>query len=77
MNFFDPNYYGMFTDKGNYVIANLVDRARNDGMSWSDVQVELDRLGDNKETSEATDTDVREMVFAKLGFDKDPEVSFY
>jgi hypothetical protein len=68
MSIFDANYYAMFTDKGNMAIANLVDRARTENMTWPQVYAELVRLGEQKGTEEATDTEVREAVFSKLGF---------
>jgi len=73
---FDPNYYAMFTDKGNMAVANLVDRARAENMTWPEVYRELVRLGEQKGTEEATDTEVREFVFAKLGF-HNKDVPFY
>jgi len=73
---FDPNYYSMFTNQGNRIIANLVDRARTENMTWPEVYAELVRLGDREETAEATDTEVRECVFCKLGFHKQ-DVAFY
>ena len=76
MDIFDPNYYGMFSDKGNMTIANLVDRAREQNWTWPEVYQELLRLGDEPDTAEATDTEVRECVFCKLGFHK-MDVSFY
>ena len=76
MDVFDPNYYGMFSDKGNMMIANLVDRARTENMTWPQVYAELVRLGDLPGTEEATDTDVREIVFGKLGF-HNKDVDFY
>lgn len=76
MSIFDPNYYGMFSDKGNMIVANLVDRARAENMTWPEVYAELLRLGDEPDTGEATDTEVRECVFCKLGFHNTDE-SFY
>ena len=76
MDIFDPNYYGMFSDQGNMMIANLVDRAREQDWSWQEVQAELERVSDMPGTSEATDTEVREAVFCKLGF-HNMDVNFY
>lgn len=70
MDMFDPNYYGMFTDAGNMQVANLVDRARAEGWNWRQTYQELCRLGEQKGTGEATDTEVREAVYCKLGFNK-------
>jgi hypothetical protein len=76
MSVFDPNYYGMFTDRSNMIIANLVDRAREQNMTWPQVYAELVRLSELPDTGEATDTEVREYVFSKLGFDRQ-DVAFY
>lgn len=70
---FDPNYYGMYTDKGNLIVANMVDRARTEGWTWKQTYQELLRLGDEPDTGEATDTEVRECVYYKLGFHKTDE----
>lgn len=76
MSVFDPNYYGMFSDKGNMIIANLVDRAREQNMTWPEVYKELVRLSELPDTGEATDTEVREYVYSKLGFDRQ-DVPFF
>lgn len=68
MDFFDPNYYGMYTDAGNMRVANLADRALNEGWNWSQTYQELCRLSEQKGTDEATDTEVREYVYHKCGF---------
>jgi CobQ-like glutamine amidotransferase family enzyme len=73
---FDPNYYSMYTDRGNMMVANLVDRAREQNMTWPEVYKELVRLSELPNLGEATDTDVRESVFYKLGF-HDQDVPFY
>ena len=76
IDIFDPNYYSMFTDKGNMIIANLVYRAGTENMTWPEVYRELTRIGLQPGLGEATDTDVRECVFYKLGFHKQ-DVAFY
>ena len=76
MSFFDPNYYGMFTNRGNMIVANLVDRAVTENMTWPEAYAELVRLSELPDTGEATDTEVREYVFSKLGFDRQ-DVPFY
>lgn len=73
---FDANDFGMFTDRGNSIVANLVDRARRNRLSWKQVYQELCRIGDQPETGEATDTAVREAVYYTLGFHKTDE-AFY
>lgn len=76
MNMFDPDYYGMYTDKGNCIVANLVDRARSEGWDWKRTYKELVALESVPGAEEATDTDVREAVYTKLGFHR-TEQSFY
>lgn len=73
---YNENDYGMFTDQGNEIVANLVNNARSDNLSWKQVYQELYRLGDQLGTGEATDTEVRNAVYFSLGFDKTNE-NFY
>lgn len=73
IDIFDPNYYGMYTDAGNMRVANLVDRARTAGWDWKQTYQELCLLGEQKDAGEATDTEVRECVYHKLGFHKTDE----
>lgn len=70
MSMFDANYYGMFTDAGNMRVANLVDRARTAGWNWSETYQALCQLSEQAGAGEATDTEVREHVYHKLGFHK-------
>ena len=73
---FSPNFYNMYTDRGNMLVANLVDRARTKNMTWPEVRRELAALEQVPGAEEATDTDVRESVFYKMGF-HEQNVSFY
>ena len=68
--------YGMFTDKGNYMVARIVEAAQGliklDGdelNAWQFAYRELQQLGYADEFGEATDTAVREIVYTKLGVD--------
>lgn len=61
-------YYGMFTDFGNDAVDAIVRSAKILKMDWSSVESELEKLSMRVEFEEATDTMVREMVYAKLGF---------
>lgn len=70
---FDANYYGMFSDEGNLAVAALVERARTERLTWRETQRELELLSEQPNTGEATDTDVREAVYVKLGFHKTDE----
>lgn len=70
IDFFDANYYGMYTDAGNLRVANLVHRARTADWTWSETYQALCRLSEHTDAGEATDTEVREAVYHKLGFHK-------
>ena len=65
--------YGMYTNKGNAIVANLVDRARQAGWNWKKTYQELVSLERVPGASEATDTEVREAVYVALGFDRTDE----
>ena len=73
IDIFDPNYYGMYTDKGNMIVANMVDRARAEGWDWKQTYQALVALEKVTGAEEATDTEVRECVYCKLGFHKTDE----
>ena len=68
--------YGMFTDKGNYMVGRIVEAAlgliKLDGdelNAWQFAYRELQKLSFADEFGEATDTAVRELVYDKLGVD--------
>lgn len=65
--------YGMFTDKGNYMVGRIVDAANEmlvlDGdelNAWRFAYRELQKLATSEEFGEATDTEVREQVYAAI-----------
>ena len=65
--------YGMFTDKGNYMVGRIVEAALGlimlDGdelNAWQFAYRELQKLSFADEFGEATDTAVREAVYDKL-----------
>ena len=68
--------YGMFSEYGNSVIESLVSCARVEKLTWSEVYRELTLISSKSDLGEATDTEVREIVFCALGFDKQ-NMSFY
>ena len=75
--------YGMFTPEGNYMVARIVDAAKQlvelDGdklNAWQFAYRELQQLGYSDEFGEATDTDVREQVHYAVTDDSD-DVPFY
>jgi hypothetical protein len=74
--------YGMFTDKGNYMVARIVEAAQGliklDGdelNAWQFAYRELQQLGYADEFGEATDTAVREEVYDAIVTDE--RVPFY
>jgi hypothetical protein len=68
--------YQMFTDFGNDAVDAVVRRARMLNMTWPQVLQELTDLSARPEFAEATDTAVREMVYAVLQFE-DHKIGFY
>lgn len=62
--------YGMFTDEGNNMVAEIVDRARRNHWSWAQTQGALEQLARNHPDTagEAMDTEVREIVYDTLKF---------
>ena len=64
--------YGMFTQTGNDAVEAIVRRARVLNSSWAEVERDLYTLADRfpEDFAEATDTEVREMVYVALGFNK-------
>lgn len=61
-------YYGMFTDFGNDAVDAIVRSAKVLNFTWTQVVAELQSLADRfpEDFGEATDTAVREMVYAEL-----------
>ena len=65
--------YGMFTDVGNVMIHGIVEGARYKNLTWREVHGMLYTVSKIKGFEEATDTEVRELVYDALGF----KSSFY
>ena len=65
--------YGMFSAKGNLAIASIVAYHKYHKSSWSVVLQNLRDLADcdYEKFGEAMDTEVREVVYTKLGFKSD------
>jgi hypothetical protein len=63
----------MFSDEGNKQIANIIEFHRMQKSIWPVVYQNLRDLADSdyKLFGEAMDTEVREVVYAKLGFTSD------
>ena len=60
--------YGMFTDAGNAVVADLVDFAKTHGLSYPVVMSMMDAIGSDECFGEITDTAVREEIGDELGW---------
>lgn len=62
-----PNY-GMFSDLGNCLVAEIVKGAKYKNLTWSEVEEMLRTISTIKGCEEATDTVVREAVYIELGY---------
>jgi len=60
--------YGMFTDAGNAVVADLVDFAKTHGLSFPIVMSMMDALANDETLAEITDTAVREAIGDELSW---------
>lgn len=63
--------FAMYTDEGNQMVANVVDRAKRNHWTWAQTQAALVQLSQNHPdvAGEATDTAVREVVYTTLKYD--------
>ena len=60
--------YGMFTDAGNAVVADLVALAKTHNLSYPVVMCMMDAIGTDECFGEITDTAVREEIGEELGW---------
>ena len=60
--------YGMFTDAGNAVVADLVNFAKTYNLSYPIVMSMMDAIGSDECFGEITDTAVREEIGDELGW---------
>ena len=60
--------YGMFSELGNAAIHAVVVSARENNMTWPQTYRALFALSEQDKFGEATDTEVREMVYSALNF---------
>ena len=65
--------YGMFSEEGNKQIADIIEFHKMQKSNWSTVYQNLRDLADSdyEKFGEAMDTEVREIVYTKLGFKSD------
>jgi|LakMenE18May11ns_1017448.scaffolds.fasta_scaffold9142129_2 hypothetical protein len=61
--------YGMFSELGNAAVHAIVVAARANNLTWPQTYRALSQLSQQKEFGEATDTEVREIVYSALNFD--------
>lgn len=61
--------YGMFTELGNAAVHAIVVASRANNLTWPQTYRALSQLSEQKEFGEATDTEVREIVYSTLNFD--------
>ena len=59
--------YGMFTQRGNLRVHQLVERARREQRTWAWLYGQLCELGQREGYEESTDTEVREIAYSRLG----------
>ena len=59
--------YGMFTGRGNLRVHQLVQKARREQRHWAWLYGQLVELSRKKGYGEATDTEVREIAYSRLG----------
>ena len=60
--------YGMFSDLGNAAVHDTVIRARKHQWSWAETLRALHALAEHEPFGEALDTEVREIVYSRLGY---------
>lgn len=60
--------YGMFSDAGNAVVANLVSMAKTHGLSDVVVMAMMSAIAKDECYAEITDTEVRECIGCALGW---------
>ena len=60
--------FGMFTAAGNNRVATIVKRARAKRWTWPETYNALIELGKEEKYGEATDTEVRELVYSRCNF---------
>ena len=66
-------YYGMFSDEGNFAVAEIVEFAKANNAQWENVLPMLGNLAasDRAKFGEALDTVVRGMVYDACNFTSD------
>ena len=63
-----PNIWNMCSDEGNELVAEIVERAEEENLSWPEVWKRLYLLHKRKGFLSAMDRDVTEKVYNHLGF---------
>ena len=60
--------YGMFTELGNAAVHAVVTAARVNNLTWPQTYNALHTLAEQDQFGEAMDTEVREIVYSRLGY---------
>lgn len=60
--------FGMFSSAGNKKVGGLVYKAKKAGLSWAQVEAQLDELAEMKGFKEASDSVVRDAAYVAMGF---------
>jgi hypothetical protein len=62
-------YFAMYTREGDVAVQAVVNIAKFARLTWPETYALLERLSQEEKYAEATDTAVRECVYAYLKFD--------
>ena len=64
--------YSMYTELGNAAVHAVVVAARANKLTWAQTYRALYELAEQEPFGEAMDTEVREIVYSRLGFENEP-----
>ena len=64
--------YSMFTELGNAAVHAVVTAARANNLTWAETYRALYELSEQEPFGEAMDTEVREIVYSRLGYKDEP-----
>ena len=64
--------YSMYTELGNAAVHAVVVAARANKLTWAQTYRALHALADQEPFGEAMDTEVREIVYSRLGYKDEP-----
>ena len=64
--------YSMYTELGNAAVHAVVVAARANKLTWAQTYRALYELAEQDQFGEAMDTEVREIVYSRLGYKDEP-----